>query len=70
MNRLRDYLNQDPPGIYDTEGTMYDDRELVDGDNDHQVATLMQIAEINDDDDGDDDPEVGDGSDYGAQVDG
>ena len=49
---------------------MYDDREPVDGDNDHQVASLMHMAGINDDDDGEDDAEAGDGSDDGAQAEG
>ena len=66
VNRLRNYLNDDPTGIYDTESTMYDDHELVDGDNDHQVGSLR----INDDDDVDDDPDGGDGSDDGAQAEG
>lgn len=70
VNRLRNYLNEDPAGIYDTEGTMYDDREIPEGDNDHQVASLMHMAGINDDEDGEDDPEAGDGSDYGAPVEG
>lgn len=47
---------------------MYDDREPVDGENDQQVASLMHMAGINDDDDPEDDPEAGDGSEDGGQV--
>ena len=49
---------------------MFDDRELIDGENDQQVASLMHMAGINDDDDADDDAEAGDGSDYGGQIEG
>ena len=49
---------------------MFDDRELIDGENDQQVASLMHMAGINDDDDAEDDGEAGDGSDYGGQIDG
>ena len=69
VNRLRNYLNEDPGSIYDTEGTIYDDRNHFDGENDQQVASLMHMAGINDDDDAEDDPEAGDGSEYGGQVD-
>ena len=68
VNRLRKYLNEDPAGIYDTEATMYDDHELGDTENDRQVASLMHMAEINDDDDPEDDPEAGDGSEDGGHV--
>ena len=68
VNRLRNYLNEDAGNIYDIEGTMYDDHEPVDGENDQQVASLMHMAGINDDDDPEDDPEAGDGSEDGGQV--
>ena len=70
VNRLRNYLNDDAANIYDADGTMFDDRELIDGENDQQVASLMHMAGINDDDDADDDAEAGDGSDYGGQIEG
>ena len=70
VNRLRNYLNDDNTGIYDTESTMYDDREAGDGDNDNQAVALGHVHGINDDDDGEDDAEVGDGSDDGAHVEG
>lgn len=70
VNRLRNYLNTDPQSIYDTEGTMYDDREITDGDNDQQVASLMNMAGINDDEDGEEDPEVGEGSQFGGEAEG
>ncbi len=50
VNRLRTYLNSQPD-IYDTEGTMYDDRDGEDIDNDQQVAGLMHATGLNDDDD-------------------
>ena len=68
VNRLRNYLNVDPQSLYDTETTMYDDREVTDGDNDQRVASLMNMHGINDDDDGEEDTEVMDGSQYGGEV--
>lgn len=71
MNRLRNYLNKDPSLIYDTEGTMYDDREGDDGDADQQVAGLMHATGLgNDDEDMDDEADVGEGSQYGGEADG
>lgn len=43
---------------------MYDDREATDGDNDQQVASLMNMADINDGDEGEEDTEVMEGSQY------
>lgn len=70
VNRLRNYLNNDPQALYDTEGTMYDDREMPEGDNEHQVATQMNMTTINDEYDADEDPEMGEGSQYGGEVEG
>lgn len=65
VNRLRNYLNESPETLYDTEGTMYDDREGEDMDTDHQVAGLMHATGLNDDDDDDmDEVDGGDGSQY------
>ena len=64
VNRLRSYLNSQPD-IHDTEGTMYDDREVEDIETDQQVAGLMQVTGLNDDDDEDmDEVDGGDGSQY------
>ena len=56
MNRLRQYLNDAPQEIYDADGTMFDDRE-ADADRSSNtasaggnVAALMQVTAINDDD--------------------
>ena len=49
---------------------MYDDREVTDGDNDRQVASLMNMAGINDEDDNEEDTEVLDGSQYGGEQEG
>lgn len=70
VNRLRNYLNADPNSLYDPESTMYDDREVTDGDNDQQVTTLMNTADINDDDDGEEDTEAMEGSQFGGEVEG
>ena len=70
VNRLRAYLNSDPESIYNPEGTMYDDHEIVDGENDQHVASLMNTAAINDEYDADEDPEMGEGSQYGAEAEG
>lgn len=65
VNRLRSYLNESPDTLYDTEGTMYDDREGEDMDTDHQVVGLMHATGLNDDDDDDmDEVDGGDGSQY------
>lgn len=64
VNQLRNYLNESPETLYDTEGTMYDDREGEDMDS-HQVAGLMHTTNLNDDDDDDmDEVDGGDGSQY------
>lgn len=64
VNRLRNYLNESPETLYDTEGTMYDDREGEDMDS-HQVAGLMHTTNLNDEDDDDmDEVDGGDGSQY------
>lgn len=70
VNRLRNYLNADPQSLYDPETTMYDDREATDGDNDQQVTSLMNTADINDDDDGEEDTEAMEGSQFGGEVEG
>ena len=70
VNRLRNYLNADPQTVYDTEATMYDDREATDGDNDQQVASLMNMHGINDDEDGEEDTEVMEGSQFEGEVEG
>ena len=69
VNRLRKYLNEAP--IYDTEGTMYDDRD-PDGEMDaeRQVAGLMHATGINDDDDDMDEVEAAEGSQYGGDGEG
>lgn len=65
VNRLRSYLNESPETLYDTEGTMYDDREGEDMDTDHHVAGLMHATGLNDDDDDDmDEVDGGEGSQY------
>ena len=65
VNRLRNYLNESPDTLYDTEGTMYDDREGESMDTDHQVVGLMHATGLNDDDDDDmDEVDGGDGSQY------
>ena len=68
VNRLRTYLNSQPD-IYETEGTMYDDREGEDIDNDQQVAGLMHATGLNDDDD-DMDEVGGDESQYELEGEG
>ena len=68
VNRLRNYLNEHQ---HDTEGTMYDDREGEEGDADQQVTGLMHATGLGaDDDDMDDEVDVGEGSQYGGEVDG
>ena len=70
VNRLRQYLNTQPD-IYDTpEGTMYDDREVEDIDNDQQVAGLMHATGLNDDDDDMDEADGGEGSQYELEAEG
>ncbi|KAI4192300.1 MAG: hypothetical protein LQ346_004372 [Caloplaca aetnensis] len=71
VNKLRDYLNSDDPAsIYQTEGTMYDDREAEDGEADQQVTGMMNATGLGvDDDDMNDDEEAGDGSQYGVEGD-
>ena len=71
VNRLRTYLNEAPESIYDTEGTMYDDRD-PDGDIDAegQVAGLMNATGINDDDEDMDEVDAGEGSQYGGEGEG
>lgn len=68
VNRLRNYLNT-KTDIYD-EGTMYDDREAEEVDNDQQVAGLMHAAALNDDDDDMDEVDGGDGSQYELEGEG
>lgn len=68
VNRLRNYLNT-KTDIYD-EGTMYDDREAEEVDNDQQVAGLMHAAVLNDDDDDMDEVDGGDGSQYELEGEG
>ncbi len=69
---LRNYLNENQPSVtYDTEGTMYDDRDGDDGDPDQQVTGLMHATGLGaDDDDMDDEVDVGDESQYGGEMDG
>lgn len=65
VNRLRNYLNEAPQVTYDTEGTMYDDRDPEgDIDAEGQVAGLMNATAINDDDEDMDEIEAGEGSQY------
>ena len=70
VNRLRKYLNDTPP-IYESESTMYDDRD-PDGEMDaeRQVAGLMHATGINDDDEDMDEVEAGEGSQYGGDGEG
>ena len=71
VNRLRNYLNQAPETIYDTEGTMYDDRDPdVDAEADGHVAGMMNATAINDDDDEMEEVDAGDGSQYGGETEG
>ncbi|KAL9025340.1 MAG: hypothetical protein Q9196_005815 [Gyalolechia fulgens] len=71
VNKLRDYLNsEDPASIYDTEGTMYDDREAEDGEADQQVTGMMNATGLGvDDDEMNDEDEPGEGSQDGAEPD-
>ncbi|KAL8746651.1 MAG: hypothetical protein Q9184_007718, partial [Pyrenodesmia sp. 2 TL-2023] len=71
VNKLRDYLNSDDPAsIYETEGTMYDDREAEEGEADQQVTGMMNATGLGvDDDDMNDDDEAGEGSQYGVEAD-
>ncbi|KAL8709159.1 MAG: hypothetical protein Q9220_006039 [cf. Caloplaca sp. 1 TL-2023] len=71
VNKLRDYLNnEDPAAIYDTEGTMYDDREGEDGDADQQVTGMMNATGLGvDDEDMNDEDEAGEGSQDGVEGD-
>ena len=72
VDDLRNYLNENQPSVtYDTEGTMYDDRDGDDGDPDQQVTGLMHATGLGaDDDDMDDEADVGDESQYGGELDG
>ncbi|KAL9632802.1 MAG: hypothetical protein Q9164_005093 [Protoblastenia rupestris] len=71
VNRLRTYLNEAPESTYDTEGTMYDDRDPdVDTDADGQVTGLMNATGINDDDEDMDEVDIGEGSQYGGEGEG
>lgn len=72
VNRLRQYLNEDLRATYDPEGTMYDDRDGEDGEPDQTVemAGMMHATGLGvDDEDMEDDVDVGDGSQYGGEVD-
>lgn len=69
VNRLRKYLNENSQSIYDPESTMdFEDREVTDGDNDQQIASLMNIQGINDEEEDDDDTEAMEGSQIGGEV--
>lgn len=72
VNGLRDFLNEDPRVTYDPEGTMFDDREGEDPEADQTVmAGMMHATGLGaDDEDMEDDPDAGDGSQYGAEPDG
>ena len=71
VNKLRTYLNEIGPDIvYDTEGTMYDDREGDDMDTDQHLPGLMHATGINDDDDDMDEVDGGDGSQYELEGEG
>ncbi|KAK3176045.1 hypothetical protein OEA41_007367 [Lepraria neglecta] len=71
VNKLRAYLNEIGPEIaYDTEGTMYDDREGDDMDTDQHLPGLMHATGINDDDDDMDEVDGGDGSQYELEGEG
>ena len=71
VNRLRTYLNEAPESTYDTEGTMYDDRDPdIDTDADGQVTGLMNATGINDDDEDMDEVDIGEGSQYGGEGEG
>ncbi|KAL9637429.1 MAG: hypothetical protein Q9204_001895 [Flavoplaca sp. TL-2023a] len=72
INQLRDYLNnEDRTSLYDTEGTMYDDREAEDAEADQQVTGMMHATGLGgaDDEDMNDEDEVGEGSQYGEPPD-
>lgn len=72
INQLRDYLNnEDRTSLYDTEGTMYDDREAEDAEADQQVTGMMHATGLGgaDDDGMNDEDEVGEGSQYGEPPD-
>ncbi|KAG8534043.1 uncharacterized protein KY384_000886 [Bacidia gigantensis] len=72
VNRLRNHLNESSAALYDTEGTMYDDRD-PDADMDAeagQVAGLMHATGINDDDEDMDEVEAAEGSQYGGSGEG
>lgn len=65
VNKLRNFLNDSPEIAYDTEGTMYDDREADDMDTDQrQLPGLLHATGLNDDDDDMDEVDGGDGSQY------
>lgn len=70
VNRLRAYLNEAPDNMFETEATMYDDREAEDMDTDVQVAGLMHATGINDDDEDMDEVDTGEGSQYGLEGEG
>ena len=71
VNRLRNYLNEDPESLYNAEGTMFDDREGEDGDADQQVTGLLNATGLGaDDDDVNEEDETGEGSQYGGEADG
>lgn len=68
VNKLRDYLNSEQ--LFDTEGTMYDDREGESGDADQQVTGMMHATGLGvDDDEMNEEDEAGEGSQYGAEAD-
>ncbi|KAI4226398.1 MAG: hypothetical protein L6R36_003206 [Xanthoria steineri] len=72
INQLRDYLNnEEHASIYDTEGTMYDDRDAEDGEADQQVTGMMHATGLGgvDDEDMNDEDEAGEGSQCGEAPD-
>ena len=70
VNRLRIYLNESPESLYETEGTMYDDREVEDMDTDQRLPGLMHATGLNDDDDDMDEVDGADGSQYELEGEG
>ena len=69
VNRLRVYLNETPETIYDTEGTMYDDRD-PDAEADGQVAGMMHAAALHDDDDEMEEVDDREESHFGGEIEG
>ncbi|KAK0509886.1 hypothetical protein JMJ35_007280 [Cladonia borealis] len=70
VNKLRDFLNNNTELAYETEGTMYDDREADDMDTDQQqLPGLMHATGLNDDDDDMDEVDGADGSQYELEGD-